>query len=80
MGEAELATKEKGKRALDEAAKHFSRLIVEFASLPKPPRGEHHDTPPTIPMPWGQGATKPTKKSDVHGEYVKTGGKKSGKK
>lgn len=76
LGEAELATKEKGKRAVDEAARQFARLVTEFANRPKPPRGEHHAVPPTFPMPWGQEFSKPTGKGNVHGEYVKTGGKK----
>lgn len=79
LGEAELATKEKGKRAVDEAAKQFARLVTEFANRPKPPRGEHHAVPPTFPMPWGQEFSKPTGKGNVHGEYVKTGGKKKSK-
>jgi len=80
LGEAELATKEKGKRALEEAAKQFSRLIQEFRARPKPARGDHHDPLPTIPMPWGQEFQKPTAQGKVHGEYVKSGGKKNGKK
>lgn len=75
LGEAELATKEKGKRALEEAALQFSRLITEFGARPRPPRGDHHDPLPTIPMPWGQEFQKPTAQGDVHGDYVKTRGK-----
>jgi creatinine amidohydrolase len=73
LGEAELATVEKGQRALAEAAKQFSRLVTEFAARPKPPRGDHHAVKPTMPFPWGQDATPPTKAGDVHGEYVRTG-------
>jgi creatinine amidohydrolase len=73
LGEAELATAEKGKRALDEAAKQFARLVKEFGSREKPPRGDHHDPQPTMPMPWGQEFQKPTAPGNVHGDYVKSG-------
>ena len=73
LGEAELATPEKGQRALAEAAKQFARLVEEFARRPKPPRGDHHATAPTMPFPWGQEAEPPTKRGDVHGAYVRTG-------
>jgi creatinine amidohydrolase len=73
MGESLLGTKDKGRRVLEEAARQFSRMVVEFAERPKYPRGEHHDPAPTMPMPWGQDAEKPTGKGDVHGEYVKSG-------
>jgi creatinine amidohydrolase len=75
LGEAELATVEKGRRALAEAAKQFARLVQEFAARPKPPRGDHHDPLPTMPMPWGQEFQKPTGQGDVHGDAVRRGGK-----
>ncbi|HZK80635.1 MAG TPA: creatininase family protein [Humisphaera sp.] len=78
LGEAELATKEKGKRAVDEAAKQFSRLVKEFGARVKPPRGDHHDPLPTMPMPWGQEFQKPTAQGDVHDVYVKKGREKKG--
>lgn len=54
LGEAELATKEKGKRAYDEAVKQLARLIDEFHGRPKDERKDRHRTPPTMPMPWRQ--------------------------
>ena len=80
LGEAALATKEKGIRAVDEAAKNLARLLQEFRARPKPKRGDHHDPLPTFPMPWGQEFQKPTAKCDVHCEYVKRGGEKQPKK
>ena len=73
LGEAELASAEKGRRALAEAAKQFANLVVEFAARPKPPRGDHHAVAPTMPFPWGQDAEPPTRRGDVHGEYVRSG-------
>ena len=78
LGEAQLATKAKGKRILEEAARRFAGLIREFGARAKPGRGEHHDPVPTMPMPWGQEFQKPSGRGDVHGSYVKTGGKKKG--
>ena len=75
LGESTLATKEKGERALVQAAKILAGLIREFRNRPKPKRGDHHDPVPTMPMPWGQEFQKPTKKGDVHGDYVKKGPK-----
>lgn len=54
LGEAELATKEKGKRAYDEAVKQLVRLVEYFKGRPKDVRGDHHCKPLTMPMPWGQ--------------------------
>jgi creatinine amidohydrolase len=76
LGESTLATAEKGRRALDEAGKQLARLCTEFRKRVKPKRGDHHDPAPTIPLPWGQEFTKPDKKGDVHGAYVKRGGGK----
>jgi creatinine amidohydrolase len=73
LGEAELASKEKGRRVVEEAARRFADLIKEFSARPKPKRGDHHDRLPTMPMPWGQEVQKPTAKGNVHGEFVKTG-------
>ena len=52
LGAADLATAEKGKAAVDEAAKQLARLAQEFAARPKHPRVDHHLVPPTMPMPW----------------------------
>jgi creatinine amidohydrolase len=53
-GAADLATAEKGKAAVEEAAKQLARLVVEFARRPKHPRVDHHDSKPTFAMPWEQ--------------------------
>ena len=66
LGQATLATKEKGERAVDEASRQLARWIGEFRSNAKPPRGDHHATAPTISMPWDQ-HEKPTATGDVHG-------------
>lgn len=65
LGQATLATKEKGERAVKEAARQLARMITEFRARPRPPRGDHHDPLPTFPMPWGQ-EEKPTAPGDVH--------------
>ena len=65
LGEPTLATKEKGERAVREAARQLARMISEFRARPKPPRGDHHATPPTMPMPWGQ-SERPSARGDVH--------------
>lgn len=55
LGEAELATAEKGKVAFEEAVKQLCAFLEEWSAAPAPTRKENHATPPTIPMPWGQG-------------------------
>jgi len=65
LGQATLATKEKGERAVKEAAGQLARLVHEFRVRPKPARGDHHSTRPTMPMPWGQDEL-PTELGDVH--------------
>jgi creatinine amidohydrolase len=52
LGAADLATAEKGKAAVEEAAKQLARLVQEFAARPKHLRGDHHLVKPTMPMPW----------------------------
>lgn len=54
LGEAELATAEKGKQAYEEAVKQLARFLTWFAERPKDARKDRHARPPTIPMPWGQ--------------------------
>jgi creatinine amidohydrolase len=54
LGEAELATAEKGKQAYDEAVWQLVRFIGWFKERPRDPRRDQHRTPPTMPMPWGQ--------------------------
>jgi creatinine amidohydrolase len=55
LGEAELATKEKGKQVHDEAVKQLCRFITWFKDRPQDVRRDRHAKPPTMPMPWGQG-------------------------
>jgi creatinine amidohydrolase len=60
LGEAELATKEKGERVYVEAVKQLGRFVSDWQSRPKDIRKDHHRRPPTIPTPWGQRSlTKP---------------------
>jgi creatinine amidohydrolase len=54
LGDAELATAEKGKQAYEEAVKQLVRFIGWFKERPPTPRRDRHRTPPTMPMPWGQ--------------------------
>jgi creatinine amidohydrolase len=54
LGEAELASAEKGRRAYDEAVKQLVRFISWFKDRPKDPRRDFHRKPPTMPIPWGQ--------------------------
>ncbi|MEX0702279.1 MAG: creatininase family protein [Planctomycetales bacterium] len=54
LGEAELATAEKGREACEEAVKQLVRLVRWFKDRPRDPRKDHHRRSPTIPMPWGQ--------------------------
>lgn len=54
LGEAELATVEKGERVYNEAVKQLSILCKWFKDRPKDKRKDHHRTPPSMPMPWKQ--------------------------
>ena len=54
LGEAELASAEKGKRAYDEAVKQLVRFVSWFKDRPKDERRDFHRHPPTIPTPWDQ--------------------------
>ena len=54
LGEAELATAEKGERAYEEAVKQLVRFVTWFKDRPKDVRRDRHRRPPTMPMPWGQ--------------------------
>src|SRR6516164_2802609 len=54
LGEAELATKEKGKRVYDEAVRQLCRFVNYFYPRPKDVRRDLHRRPPTIPIPWKQ--------------------------
>src|SRR3954451_3491633 len=50
LGEAELATAEKGKRVYDEAVKQLTRYITWFKDRPKDQRRELHKKKPTMPI------------------------------
>lgn len=54
LGEAELATAEKGRRAFEEAVSRLCEFIEEWSSLPAPQRKELHSNEPSLPMPWDQ--------------------------
>jgi creatinine amidohydrolase len=65
LGEAELATKEKGERVYREAVKQLCNFVNYFHPRPKDRRRELHRQPPTIPIPWKQRS---------HGEKRETAG------
>jgi len=54
LGEPELASAEKGRRAYEEAVKQLTRFITWFKDRPKDVRKDRHAKPPSMPMPWGQ--------------------------
>ena len=59
LGEAELATAEKGQQAYDEAVKQLARFVTYFKDRPLDPRRDRHRQPPTMPLPWGQRPVAP---------------------
>jgi creatinine amidohydrolase len=54
LGEAELATAEKGRVVYEEAVKQLARFVTWFKDRPKDVRKDRHRTPPTMPIPWTQ--------------------------
>src|SRR5262249_33227034 len=54
LGEAELATAEKGRVAYEEAVKQLTRFVGGFKDRAKDVRRGLHRKPPTMPIPWGQ--------------------------
>lgn len=54
LGEAELATPEKGREAFEEAVKQLLFFVRYWKDRPKDQRRDFHRKPPTIPIPWGQ--------------------------
>jgi creatinine amidohydrolase len=54
LGDAELATEEKGRRVYEEAVKQLVRFVTWFKDRPKDQRRDFHRTPPTMPIPWRQ--------------------------
>lgn len=59
LGEAKLATAEKGRAAYEEAVKQLARFIAWYQDRPRDRRLDHHRHPPTMPMPWGQTSLPP---------------------
>jgi creatinine amidohydrolase len=78
LGEAELATAEKGRIAYEEAVKQLSRFVTWFKDRPKDRRRLRHAKRPTMPMPWEQQPIE----ADVpaNGSLKLNGKKKNGKK
>ena len=54
LGDAELATAEKGKEAYQEAVKQLVRFVTWFKDRRKDRRRDLHRKKPTMPMPWHQ--------------------------
>jgi creatinine amidohydrolase len=54
LGEAELATAEKGRQVYEESVKQLGRFINYFKDRPKDVRRDRHRKPPTMPIPWKQ--------------------------
>lgn len=54
LGDAELASAEKGEQVYHEAVKQLVRFITWFKDRPKDKRKQLHRRKPTMPMPWGQ--------------------------
>jgi creatinine amidohydrolase len=54
LGEAELATKEKGEQVYAEAVRQLAAFVSYFHPRTKDVRRDLHRTPPTMPLPWGQ--------------------------
>jgi len=54
LGDAELATPEKGQQAYEECVKQLVRYVTWWKDRPKDVRKDRHRKPPTMPIPWGQ--------------------------
>ena len=50
-GQATLATADKGRRILAEAADRLAEFAAEFQKRPDRSRVDHHRRPPTSPLP-----------------------------
>jgi creatinine amidohydrolase len=53
IGQPEQATREKGRRVFDHAARQLVELVRWFRHRPAPPRRERHAVPPTFALPFG---------------------------
>src|ERR1700686_473881 len=58
LGEAELASAEKGRQAYEEAVKQLVRFVTWFKDRPRDVRTDRHRQAPTMPIPWGQRPVK----------------------
>lgn len=58
LGDAELATKEKGERAYNEAVKQLCAFVDYFQKRPIDRRHKEQNPAPTMPIPWGQRDTE----------------------
>lgn len=54
LGDAELATADKGRQAYEEAVKQLVRFITWWKDRPRDVRRDLHRHAPTMPMPWNQ--------------------------
>jgi creatinine amidohydrolase len=54
LGEAELASADKGKQVYEEAVRQLVRLITWFKDRPQDERKDLHRRRPTMPPPWGE--------------------------
>jgi creatinine amidohydrolase len=54
LGEARLATAEKGRQVYEEAVKQLSRFVTWFKDRPQDERNDRHRRTPTMPFPWEQ--------------------------
>jgi creatinine amidohydrolase len=63
LGEAKLATAEKGRLAYEEAVKQLVRFVKYFHGRPLDLRRDRHRRAPTMPMPWNQRSTSPPSRS-----------------
>ncbi len=54
LGDAELATKEKGERVFHESVKQLCRFIDYYRDRPIDVRARHQSQKPTMSIPWGQ--------------------------
>jgi creatinine amidohydrolase len=54
LGDAELASVEKGREAYEEAVRQLVRFVSWFQTRPPDRRQDRHEKPPSIPPPWGE--------------------------
>jgi creatinine amidohydrolase len=77
LGEAELATKEKGERVYHEAVKQLCRFVNYFHPRPRDVRRDLHRRPPTMPIPWQQRSQGETRRSNSDSRSRNAEGHKS---